>query len=163
MLKQAQVPGAFQLIKGRLDDYLSYLKDFSKTEESLKNMIVQRQTMLQQLFQVSMNYSDLKKFEEVGPRIILSLRSLALKIVYLIKKHHSMKHPEYIKQVKEDSIIDSVKRSDFFFEMEAGQCNILDLMREGKYMRDKHHPSGAHRTQFINVDTFLMKKLAVFL
>ena len=50
-------------------------------------MIVQRQTMLQQLFQVSMNYSDLKKFEEVGPRIILNLRNLAMKIIYLIKKH----------------------------------------------------------------------------
>jgi hypothetical protein len=69
-------------------------------EASLKNLIVQRQDNLKQLIQVSENYTDLKKFESVGPNLMLNVRELTLKIIIKVKQLFKYKNSEYLTHLR---------------------------------------------------------------
>jgi hypothetical protein len=47
--------------------------------------------------------------------------------------------------------------------MECGQGNVLDLIREGKYVEISNQSTGSKRLQKVGFKTFLMKKLSAFL
>ena len=47
--------------------------------------------------------------------------------------------------------------------MECGQGNILDLIREGRFLTISNQITGSKRLQKVVLTTFLMKKLAIFL
>lgn len=126
-------------------------------------MFIQRQQFLTQLLLITQSVSDLKKFQLMGPPTMLNLRKLAIKLVGLIKRHHHMKNKQYVDLMKQALPPCSIKNSEYFFEMEFGHCNILDLVREGKFIKLDQQPSGAAKTQFVQVETFLLEKLSTFL
>lgn len=47
--------------------------------------------------------------------------------------------------------------------MQCGQGNILDLIREGRYLNLSNQIAGTKKYQKLNINTFLMQKLRVFL
>jgi len=112
-----------------------------------------------QLNQVSLSYQNLKKFEALAPQLILSLRHFTVKIVKTLKQFQKLKNPEYTNRVRQNRGF----LSEYFFELVSGQGNILDLIREGKSAKVSKEPAGSMRLQFVGFETFLMKKLAVFL
>lgn len=47
--------------------------------------------------------------------------------------------------------------------MQCGQGNVLDLIREGKFIKLSNQQSGSKKLQKVSFKTFLMKKLSAFL
>ena len=53
--------------------------------------------------------------------------------------------------------------SQFYYEMEAGCGNALDLIRAGRCPTKTSSRTGSTYTQFKEVKTFLLDRLAIFL
>jgi hypothetical protein len=129
-------------------------------DTAIKNLENQRQLKLKQLIQVSENYQDLKKFEVQAPQLLLSIRELILKIIIGIKKIQKLKDPLYIEQVK---VQNKAPAAEYFFEMECGQGNILDLIRDCRVLTMSNQLTGTKRLLKTKIQTFLIQKLSVFL
>ena len=84
-------------------------------------------------------------------------------MVHLVKQHQELKNPQFTQLIKDALPPCSVKHSEYSFEMVFGQCNIFDLLRDGKFMKVDPQTSGLNKTQFIKVQTFLLTKLSLFL
>lgn len=106
------------------------------------------------LQQISENAEDLRKFEKDGPQLLLNLRDQALRIVKYLKALTELKNPAYIEKTQPQL---------YFFELDEGHGNILDLIRDGKYQKVCHQLPSRRKIQHFEVKTFLMRKLSMFL
>ena len=111
------------------------------------------------LDQISERYTDLKNFEKQAPQLLLSVRQVTIQIINKIQQLHQLKNPKYIEQVLE---LDP-SLSPCYYEVEQGYGNILDMIREGKFMKMSSTTHGGKRLQKVSFKTFLMKKLCVLL
>jgi hypothetical protein len=97
------------------------------------------------MIQVSENYQDLKKFEVQAPQLLLSIREIVLKIIISMKKLQNLKKPEYLSELKKQDHKKQRPQCEYFFEMECGQGNILDLIREGRFLNLSYQITGSRR------------------
>ena len=74
LIEQAKSKTAKQLLLSRVESYLAFIKEFTRLENQIKNLYTQRQQLITQLLMVSQNQADIKKFQTIGPRLMLSLR-----------------------------------------------------------------------------------------
>lgn len=79
-----------------LEEYLRYIHEFSKIETTITSLVSQRYSILKQLAQISNEVKDLKKFEKEGPRLLLTLRDLAIRIVKALCRFSQWRNPNYV-------------------------------------------------------------------
>ena len=101
-LKDPQFIQIHDEVVDQVEDYLKYLRDFIKLDTTLKNLENQRQQKLKQLVTISEEYKDLRKFEQIGPSLLVSIREIVLKIVIAIKKIYGLKNPLYLQELKKE-------------------------------------------------------------
>lgn len=167
----------------QLEEYLKYIHDFSKLEQQITNLINQRYTTLTQLGQISAEVKNLKQFESDGPKIMLTLREQAIRIVKLMCKFSQWRNPEYIRHqldkdmqmdqadpldielppdLQEDAQADMLSNSFFYFESKAGQGNVLDFIRSGRVPHHSGNTAGRSKLQFKMVKTHILDRMSLF-
>lgn len=62
-----------------------------------------------------------------------------------MKKIQKLINPEYLAEVKNQDTKLNRPKSEYFFEMQCGQGNILDLIREGRFLNLSNQSSGSKR------------------
>ena len=129
LLKVAKYHESSERIIDQLEDYLKYIQKYSDLENRLKNQVIQRQDSMRTLKQISENAEDLWKFEKDGPQLLLNLRGQALRIVKYLKALTELKNSVYIEKTQPQL---------YFFELDEGHGNILDLIRDGKFQKACH-------------------------
>lgn len=74
LTRNAKFNSTSEKLVDQLEEYFKYIQQFVKIENQLKNLINQRYCNYHQLAQCSANYKDLRTFEVVATKIILTLR-----------------------------------------------------------------------------------------
>ena len=90
---------------------------------------------------------------------MLKLRDTSIQLASQIQNMHKLKNPIYLNNCRNQMNTNA----EYFYEVEVGHGNILDQVREGKRLKLSNNNGGSLRLQFVDCNTFLMKKLSVFL
>ena len=104
-MKIARYQEASEGVVDQLEEYLNYIRQFTKVDTKLRNLINLRQSNLQQLGQLTQSYSDMKAFELRGPQLMLTLRHQSVRIVALLQQLRKLRNPDYLRyQLENDHL-----------------------------------------------------------
>jgi hypothetical protein len=81
----------------------------------------------------------------------------------LLQQFRTLKNPLYVHYQLDKDHQGLLSGSQFYYEMEKGCGNALDLIRAGRCPAKNSSRAGRTHTQFKEVKTFLLDRLAIFL